>query len=244
MERSVLMENINDLAVKAATDEATFTVFLESQRRFIINCAYRTTHKFITVSDDEWSIALIAFSNAVKTYDKEKGNFLPFAEIIIKRQLIDYYRSIKKFHPEFIVNPNLFESNSENEETDASIKTEVTEKLLHAPNDSMKYEIEAANETFREFGFSFFSLAECSPKSAKTKAACRQAVLSILHTPALLEEIYQSKQLPIKKIQKITKLPRKLLEHHRRYIIAALVILSGEYPLLAEYMSFIRKEGN
>ena len=45
----------------------------------------------------------------------------------------------------------------------------------------------------------------------------------------------------IKKIIENTLLPRKILERHRNYIIAAVEILSGEYPLLAEYLSFIRK---
>ena len=84
---------------------------------------------------------------------------------------------------------------------------------------------------------------EETPKSAKTKEACKQAVLYVLDHPIIRDEIYQSKQLPLKLIQKNTNLPRKLLDHHRRYILAAIEILSGEYPMLAEYMSFIRKEG-
>ena len=34
---------------------------------------------------------------------------------------------------------------------------------------------------------------------------------------------------------------RKILDRHRRYIIAAAEILSGEYPVLAEYLGYIRK---
>ena len=34
---------------------------------------------------------------------------------------------------------------------------------------------------------------------------------------------------------------KKILERHRKYIIAAAEILNGEYPLLAEYMNYIRK---
>ncbi len=52
-----------------------------------------------------------------------------------------------------------------------------------------------------------------------------------------------TKRLPIKIIQKNTNLPRKLLEHHRKYIVAAVIILSGDYPMLADYLSFIRKGG-
>jgi len=58
-----------------------------------------------------------------------------------------------------------------------------------------------------------------------------------------MAEFYKTLQLPLKIIEKNTNLPRKILENHRKYIIAAVVILSGEYPLVAEYISFIRKDG-
>ena len=237
------MGNIDEKAILAANDDKLFSEFVYDQKHFIINCAYRTTHKYITQSDDEWSIALIAFSNAVKSYDMDKGSFLPYAELIIKRNLIDYYRSTKKFNPELTVSPSIFESNSENEDTDIGIKIEVSDKLSKTTDNTIKDEIEAANAVFEKFGFSFYTLTSCSPKSTKTKEACKQAVLYVLDNPIIRNEIYQSKQLPLKLIQKNTNLPRKLLDHHRRYILAAIEILSGEYPMLAEYMSFIRKEG-
>ena len=89
-----------------------------------------------------------------------------------------------------------------------------------------------------------FRSAASSPKSAKTKEACRKAVRCILDRGDILDEVVETKQLPIKTIQKSTGLPRKILERHRRYIIAAMVILSGEYPHLAEYVSNIGKKSD
>lgn len=237
------MGSIDEKAILAANDDKLFSEFVNDQKHFIINCSYRTTHNYITPSDDEWSIALIAFTHAVKSYNQEKGSFLSYAELIIKRKLIDYYRSMKKYNPELTVNPSIFESNPEDEDADLGIKIELSDKLSKQTDDTIKDEIEAANAVFEKFGFSFYSLTFCSPKSVKTKDACRQAVLYVLDNPIVRAEIYQSKQLPLKLIQKNTNLPRKLLDHHRRYILAAIEILSGEYPMLAEYMSFIRKEG-
>lgn len=237
------MGNIDDMAMKAAKNDKLFSDFVEDQDHFIVNCAFRTTHRYITKSDDEWSVALIAFSRAVKSYDQSKGSFLPYAEMIIKNQLIDYYRSIKKYQSELMVDPEIFEMKPDEEENDVGIKIEIAEKIAQNKDESIKDEIEAANAEFKKFGFSFFALTECSPKSAKTRAACKQAVLYIMENKPIRDEIYLTKQLPIKIIQKNTDLPRKLLEHHRKYIIAAIEILSGEYPQLAEYLSFIRKEG-
>ena len=73
---------------------------------------------------------------------------------------------------------------------------------------------------------------------------CKKAILFLLNNQDLLQEIQLKKQLPIKKIKENTLLPRKILERHRNYIIAAVEILYGEYPKLADYLNFIRKEGD
>jgi RNA polymerase sigma factor len=57
-----------------------------------------------------------------------------------------------------------------------------------------------------------------------------------------VSELRRSKQLPLKNIEKSAQVPRKILERHRKYIIAAIEILSGEYPNLAEYLRYIREE--
>ena len=236
------MQNVDNDALEAATNADVFSDFVDSKKNFILGCIYKITRRYVSKSDDEWSIALIAFSDAVKNYSYSKGGFLPYAETIIKNRLIDYYRSQQKFKTEIVVNPGIFDGEIDEDDEDVSIKIAVAEKLITRENDTVKYEIEAITKVFKEYGFSFYDLSRCSPKSQKTKQSCRLAVLFILENKDLMTEIKATKQLPVKIIQKNTDLPRKLIETHRRYIIAAMEILSGEYPYLAEYVSYIRKE--
>ncbi|MDD2269335.1 MAG: sigma factor [Eubacteriales bacterium] len=235
------MHTVDEDALKAATDATVFSDFIDSKKNFIIGCIFKTTKKYVSKSDDEWSVALIAFSDAIKTYSYNKGGFLPYAEKIIKNRLIDYYRSQQKYKSEFFVNPVVFDCEPSEDDEDAPIKIAVAEKIVLHEDNSIKYEIDAITSVFKEYGFSFYDLAKCSPKSKKTKEACKQAVLYILNNEKLISDIKTTKQLPINNIQKNTDLPRKLIETHRRYIIAAMEILSGEYPYLAEYVSYIRK---
>ena len=51
----------------------------------------------------------------------------------------------------------------------------------------------------------------------------------------------KNKALPMKELELASGVARKILDRHRRYIIAAAEILSGEYPVLAEYLGYIRK---
>lgn len=236
------MENIDIMALKDDRNKEVLDRFIDENQFFIMKCAARVTHRYITKSDDEWSLALAAFIQAIKTYDKSKGSFFNFAKLIIRRRLIDYYRTQSKYNAEVMVDPIVFETDPDVDAEDISIRMAVAEKVAHNESDALKYEIEAANDAFSHFGFSFFELIDCSPKAEKTKLACARATSYILKNPPLLNELYRSRQLPIKIIQKNTKVPRKTLERHRKYIIAAVEILSGSYPYLSEYMQFIRKE--
>ncbi|RPF42181.1 RNA polymerase sigma factor [Hydrogenoanaerobacterium saccharovorans] len=237
------MRDLDIAAAEAAKDHNKMNELIMQYQPFILKCASHTAQKHITTSDDEWSIALTAFCEAVRNYNFEKGGFLSFSEMVINRRLADYFKRNKKYYHEISVNPDVFESDMD-EEDNVSVYLTVQEKLSYQHDVSIKDEIEAINKVFYSYGFSFFDLADCSPKAEKTKKHCALAAAYICKNPILLHEIKKTKQLPIKIIEKNAGVPRKILERHRKYIIAAVEILSGEYPCLAEYMQPIRKELN
>ena len=63
----------------------------------------------------------------------------------------------------------------------------------------------------------------------------------VIEDRKLYDEMRDRRELPIKSITENTGIPRKTVERHRRYIIAAAEILSGDYPCLSEYMGYIRE---
>lgn len=236
------MVEIDQLAVRAKSDQEVMERFVRQNEYFILKCASSTVLRYVTKSDDEWSIALMAFSQAVRDYSPGKGGFMSFAELVIHRKMIDYLRTQSKHRVEIPVSPSVFESPSEGHEEDAAMQAAVSEKIAVTPDDSIQLEIEAANQTFSSYGFSFFDLTDCSPKAEKTKIACAKAVAYIIRQPIVLSCMRKDKYLQIKLIEKNSGVPRKVLERHRKYIIAAVEIMTGDYPYLSEYMRFIRKE--
>jgi RNA polymerase sigma factor len=54
-----------------------------------------------------------------------------------------------------------------------------------------------------------------------------------------LAQMRASGRLPIAQLCIACALPRKILERHRKYIIAAAEILTNDYPYLIEYVSYI-----
>ncbi len=237
---------------KARENEADMNLLIEKNKKFIITSAYRSVNHYVTESDDEWSVALIAFHEAVLSYDEEKGSFHSFAAMVIRRRLLDYLRGEARRGGEISVPPEAFSGDKEAGEELTPLEMEIRKReaeLSFEQEDTssglgqvtVKDEIAAVQELLGHYGFSFFDLADCSPKAEKTKMKCADAVAALLKDPALFQKMRETKSLPIKEISARAGVMRKILERHRKYIIAAAEILNGEYPLLAEYMNYIRK---
>ena len=239
------MREIDEMAVEAAADEQKLERFLEQNQAYIIKCASKSVQRYLTNKDDEWLLAQMAFIEAVHSYDFDKGSFYSFAELLIRRKLIDYYRSQLKFRVEQTVDPAVFSADAGEDVPDQYIvRQAVIRQDSGDERDSLRLEIETVNALFRTYGFSFYDLTDCSPKSQKTKRSCAIAVNYLLDHPLLVHQLRDSKRLLINTIEKNCGIPRKILDRHRKYIIAAVEILNGDYPHLAEYLKFIRKDAD
>jgi len=230
------LREIDKSAVEASKNEQALDCLVLKYEAYILKCASKTTKRYVSKSDDEWSVALEAFCSAVSSYSYEKGSFLRFADLIISRRLIDYFRVQNRFGQEFSVSPSVFSGGWEEEGADRLLAAEISTKTGVNPENSLKDEIEAVSAQFAAYGFSFYDLIDCSPKAQKTKNACQSAITYMTSSPLLCSEMRRSQSLPLKMIEKNTKVPRKIMERHRKYIIAAIEILTGEYPGLSDYM--------
>src|SRR4051794_2466364 len=66
---------------------------IHSYKPFIAKTVSSVCKRYIHESDDEFSIGLIAFNEAIQKYNPEKGSSLiSFSEVLIKRRVIDYIR--------------------------------------------------------------------------------------------------------------------------------------------------------
>ena len=104
-------------------------------------------------------------------------------------------------------------------------------------------EIQGISEELKKFQISFFDLPKASPKSKKTRKVCNEVVRYLLSNPMLLTILREKKMLPSKVIKEQVKVSDKLLERHRKYIIAACIILSGEYEIVSEYFHLGEENG-
>lgn len=218
---------VEEKAVLAVKDKRLRNELISEYRNFILSQASKTTKRSITDSDDEFMTAMIAFNEAIDSYKPDKGRFLSFASMTIRSRLIDAIRKESRH------NAVPFSSMStENDEGD------VVEFEAPASEDrDLSWEIEALTNELNKLDISFMELTKVTPKSKKTKQQCFDAVRYIKSVPMILNMVVKEGVLPIKAITDSTKLNKKTLERHRKYIITAVIVLTQDYPGIAEYFN-------
>ncbi len=237
-------ESANDRVLLAKADKEELERFLSDEQQHILKLTGRLLKRSVTVSDDEYSIALTAVSEAVNNYDRTRGDFWSFASVVIKSRELDYFRhSASVNDKEMPVSPDVFSADSTNsteEKRDRSLQHDINEKTAVYVDTTLKDEIEDLREKLAEYDISFFDLAGCSPKAKKTREACSYVLKAIFTPPPLMEEIIKNKSLPIKKILERQKISRKLIDRYRKYLISAALIIDGDYPNIAEYIPYAK----
>ena len=239
-----MQQTVNDAALLAKEDERAREELIHRSEQTILRTAAAVSRHYVGKSDDEWSVALCAFSRAIDLYDGTKGDFLPFSQMLIRRELVDVWRQEARHASETSVAPELFDASSgPDEDDDKSVYLAVVRESVAASEHSLRDEIVAANAMLEEYGFRFFDLTACSPQQDKTRHECGIAIRALLKDPPLLVSLLrQNRKLPMAELCKLSGVSRKTLDRYRKYIIMAALILSDDYPQLAEYLKFV-KEG-
>ncbi len=236
-----MQDNINETALCASKDERVHEELIQNQTQTILRTAGAVCHRHIDRNDDEWSVSLCAFSRAIDLYRADRGDFLPFAQMLIKRSLIDHYRAERDKLHEIPVAPYILEGGGEPEEDTEGVYLAVVKESVRSSDRSMKEEIEAANEMLGRYGFRFFELTACSPQQEKTRTECAAAIRAMLADAGLLAELEKTRKLPIRALAAVSGVSRKTLDRYRKYIIMAALVLSGDYPQLSGYLKFVRE---
>lgn len=219
-------------AIQRGNDDARNSL-LHAYRPFIKKAVSKVCRRYVTESDDEFSIGLIAFNHAIDQYSVEKGSsFLTFANVIIQRRVIDYIRKENK-----MTMVSIDEEETE-EQSQSSILTTVSMKEFEKQNEAeeRKLEIVSLTSLLREFNLSFQDLVEQTPKHIDARQNAIQVANILSSDPELLQQLLLQKKIPVKELTEKVDVSRKTIERNRKYIIGITLVLSGEFPLLKEYM--------
>lgn len=192
----------------------------------------------VSEADDELSIAMIAFHEAIKAYSRDRGSFLKFSSMLIKSRLIDYSRKEQR-HKGVIY----LDEPGENDEGSIG-ESLADERDYHdemVEREATRQEIEELTAAMAKYGVTLTDVADNCPKQERTLSACRTALRFAVENPEVLDDLLSSGKLPISRLVSGTGVERKTLERHRKYMVALLLIYTNGFEILRGHLSHMVK---
>jgi len=209
---------------------------INAYKPFIAKTVSSVCRRYIYETDDEFSIGLIAFNEAIEKYSTERGSsLLSFSEVIIKRRVIDYIRKQTKNQH---ISIDITNQTAEEETPGSLIVNELSLEEYNRKNEEVrrKEEIIQFQGLLQEFELSFSDLIKNSPKHTDARNSAILIAKVLVEQEELKNLLFEKKRLPIKQLEKLVNVSRKTIERNRKYIIAIALILSSDYVYLKEYL--------
>lgn len=227
-EKNRLLDKIK--AAKLNDDE--LNILVSQYKPFIISEIEKFKGTYIFDNDEFITSGMMAFAEAVRSYNEEKGSFIPFARKVIKLRLIDFYKKEMKYKKKEVLvaqEENDIETLYYNKSFDIYISTKETE--------IRKEEIEEFKEKLKKYNITLSELEKISPKRKHLKKIYYKAALFINDDKILSENFLKSGKIPITAISKSLGINKKKIERGRKYIIALLIIINGDFEYIRSYIA-------
>lgn len=224
---------------QAKTDSQKADLLISDYMPFIRSETAKFLKRAPEPSDDELSIAMFAFYEAISSYAEARGAFLSFAALQIKNRLIDNYRRERRNFGQISLDTPDEDQNSLLETIpdthDVYEEAEIRE--------ATRAEIAELSAQMLDFGVSMHDVADNSPQQERTLVTCQKAIAYARSHPDILADFLRTKRVPLGKLAKGAGVERKSLERHRRYLVAVLLICTNGYEILRGHIMQVLRGG-
>ncbi|RSK54158.1 sigma-70 family RNA polymerase sigma factor [Bacillus canaveralius] len=195
-------------------------------RPYIINMAGHITGRYINWSEEEASVSLLAFNRAIDTYNSQRGrSFLNYAYLLIKRDLIDFFRKEQK-------------ADRLNQDEECEEKQSLKSYQQTLQEKELIEEILEFKKSLNEFDILFEELEHYAPKHKDSRDKMILMAHQFVGFPELVEDFLKKKRLPATLFSKKTGYSIKTVERHRKYLITLIILrLHPEWRQLTQYIS-------
>lgn len=208
-------------------DEASRKILIEHHEDFIARVAAAVCKKVIRKNDDEMSIGLIAFNEAIDRFQfSGRKSFYGYARLLIESRLIDYFRKERKH-----LGAISLDRPAVNDDSGRSMPSlyEVKQAMDHYHEEQLiterAEEIVQYSKLLKDYGIAFSELETSAPKHSDTRATFLRIAHQFAQNQELVGYLQTNKQLPLKQMEQISGVSRKTLERGRKYLIALIIIL-------------------
>ncbi len=227
------------VAAAQSGDADARETLLTSYLPFIDRVVANSCGRAVARTEDEFQIALVAMNEALDAYKLGKGSFISFAETVMKRRLIDYFRVRMRLKE---VPMSSYDEKDDEGSTynTVEVKTAVTAYSDQEQQSLRALEIEQYAKELETYGITFEQLITVSPKHMDARDHALSIAQMIARDPELRAIFLSKKSLPLKQLESRVTVSRKTLERQRTYIVAVVILLLGDYEQLN---AFVQKGG-
>lgn len=224
---------------EAKSDSAKADDLISAYLPFIRAEASKNMSRLCTEHDDEYSIAMMAFYEAIMGYDKSRGAFLNYAALLIKSRIFDFNR--KELRHKGIV--SIYEKDANTEQTIADTIPDATDYYEQTINrEAISVEIGELSKLLKEYDITFSDVADNCPKQSRSIERCKKAIVFAVNNQNVINELKRTKRIPLAEIVSGSGADRKTLERHRKYLVAMLLIKANRFENIYEFLHNIYEE--
>jgi RNA polymerase sigma factor len=201
---------------------------IEKHMPFIIKSISDVTGRYVSCeNDEELSVGLLGFHEAIERYDNEKGHFFSFAKLVIGSRIKNYLKG-----------ENRHQHSSLEELLDKGL--EIKDEYLEQKEDNsiLLEEINRLKEEISSFGFTLEDLADEAPKQQATRKNAISLSEEISQEQEFTSFMYAKKRLPIKRIVLKFSVTEKVVKRSKKFIISVVIIIDKN---LSGLKNWIRK---
>lgn len=220
-------------------DEQAREELISRHRAFIRQAASRVCRRPLDWhNDDELSVSLLAFNEAIDTFNPAAGkSFLGYAGVVIHHRLVDWFRRQPAQAPLSLDAAATDEEGDEGalaplEAGPAMSAYQKQEEMADRADDLARYDL-----ALQRYGTSLAELGAICPRHRDARLSLQRAAARLAADADLMRSLTRTGQLPIKQLQGVSGLSRKVLETGRKYIIAvALILWNDEFGHLKSFI--------
>lgn len=205
---------------------------------FILKTASAAARRYLVMGrDEEVSVALSAFNEAISAYSSPSPGFLAFAATVIRRRLIDHYRRERRRDE---VPFSALADEDDPGEWPAQVEAaeggvvEDWSGVLERRDDLARWA-----EILKEFRLTLKDVVKATPKHVDARERAIRTAVLVAREESLKRKFVEQKRLPLDDL--VRTLPdevasRKTLERQRDYITAIAIVLTHDLSSLAEFL--------
>ncbi len=197
---------------------------IASYRPFILKTVSDLSGRFIEIeNDDEYSIGLQAFYEAMERFDSRGGHFLTFARLVIASRLRTFWQKEKRSMTLSL--------------EDYDIAADDVDRLVSEL--SMADEINRFARELREYGLDFATLVSASPKHRDTREEVLSIARRVSQSEDLMDFLHHKKRLPIVLIARRFQVSAKVIKRNKYYLLAAALVFAKPESEIADWLSAV-----